>query len=88
MWMAVSAGSACDWTRDSSSGNHGDSHRDLNTFPLDQFQADVLRGAITRPVRLLDVVALADARCCPRSSDAPSSLTGDRIVAGSTRRRA
>jgi peptidoglycan/xylan/chitin deacetylase (PgdA/CDA1 family) len=32
-------------------GNHSYSHRDLNTMPLDQFQADVLRGeAITRPL--------------------------------------
>lgn len=32
-------------------GNHGYSHRDLNTVPLDQIQADVLRGeAITRPL--------------------------------------
>jgi len=32
-------------------GNHSYSHRDLNTLPLDQFQADVLRGeAITRPL--------------------------------------
>lgn len=30
-------------------GNHTYSHRDLNTVPLDQFQADVLRGeAVTR----------------------------------------
>jgi peptidoglycan/xylan/chitin deacetylase (PgdA/CDA1 family) len=30
-------------------GNHTYSHRDLNTMPLDQFQADVLRGeAVTR----------------------------------------
>jgi peptidoglycan/xylan/chitin deacetylase (PgdA/CDA1 family) len=28
-------------------GNHGYSHRDLNTVPLDQFQADVLRGELT-----------------------------------------
>jgi peptidoglycan/xylan/chitin deacetylase (PgdA/CDA1 family) len=27
-------------------GNHGYSHRDLNTVPLDQFQADVLRGEL------------------------------------------
>jgi peptidoglycan/xylan/chitin deacetylase (PgdA/CDA1 family) len=34
-------------------GNHTYSHRDLNTIPLEQFQADVLRGeAVTR--RLLE----------------------------------
>lgn len=32
-------------------GNHSYSHRDLNTVPLDQFQADVLRGElVTRPL--------------------------------------
>jgi peptidoglycan/xylan/chitin deacetylase (PgdA/CDA1 family) len=31
-------------------GNHSYSHRDLNTVPIDQFQADVLQGeVITRP---------------------------------------
>jgi peptidoglycan/xylan/chitin deacetylase (PgdA/CDA1 family) len=32
-------------------GNHGYAHRDLNTLPLEQFQADVQKGeAITRPL--------------------------------------
>jgi peptidoglycan/xylan/chitin deacetylase (PgdA/CDA1 family) len=32
-------------------GNHSYSHRDLNRVPLDQFQADVLRGeVVTRPL--------------------------------------
>jgi peptidoglycan/xylan/chitin deacetylase (PgdA/CDA1 family) len=32
-------------------GNHSYSHRDMNTVPLEQFEADVLRGeAVTRPL--------------------------------------
>ena len=62
-------------------GNHTYSHRDLNRLPLDEFQADVIRGeAVTRKL-----LAEREARCATFATPSFTSATSCRSAAPSRR---